>query len=75
MDRSNSKHKKMDPLIEFFKKLRSRGIRVLRKDFAQEKEPDKMGWIHIVTNKWRKQPREEKQYINMKMSVTHMPRR
>lgn len=50
--------------------LRSEATRVLREDFAQEKEPEKMGWIHIGENKWRKHPREEKQYTNSIVLVT-----
>lgn len=45
------------------KRLRNTGIRVARKGFVQEKEPEKMSWIYIGGNKWRKYPREEKQYM------------
>lgn len=45
------------------KKFWSRSTRIAREDFAREKEPEKMGWIRIGGNKWRKHPREEKPHI------------
>lgn len=53
----------MDTLIDKKKNIGSRSTRSAREGFAQHKELEKIDWIQIGGNQWRKYPRDKRQYI------------